>query len=62
MQGHICIKFGGLAPNDMLDSIGRFKFGSMVWYRHKYMYMHIVEISVDERHTAKSLVTSLISG
>ena len=49
------IKFGGFAPNDVLSTISRFKFGGMVRYRHTCTYMHM-EKKIDlmvERHTAK---------
>ena len=51
---------GGLAPNDVLTSSGRFKFGSMV--RYYYTYMHVVEILVNfnlavERQTANCVLT-----
>ena len=31
------IEFGGFAPNDVLNTIGGFKFGGMVWYHHRYL-------------------------
>ena len=47
------IKFGGFAPNDVFNTIGGFKFGGMVWYRHTYVHAEKKFNLVIERHTTK---------
>ena len=38
------LKFGGFVPNDMLNKIGRLKFGSLHCTVFSCTYMHTVEI------------------
>ena len=52
----MAIKFDCFAPNDVFNTIGGFKFGSMVRYRHMYMHMekNLADFNLAvERHTAK---------
>ena len=54
---------GGQVQNDVFNSIGRFKFSSMVWYC--LMYMHALEVLVNftlvvEQHTAKFLAIQYV--
>ena len=50
------IKFGGFAPNNVSNTIGGFKFGGMVRYRHMNMHTekNLVGFNLAvETHTAK---------
>ena len=44
-MAEIIMKFGGLAPNDVLNDIGGFEFGASARYHH--LYMHTIEILMD---------------